>query len=184
MGSIQQKRLTSEEWLRAGLDALAENGPKALRARRLAEMLGVTTGSFYWHFGGVEDFRSELLVYWKNSVIQGLIDEARARAREPAQLLPELNRFILESRSHRYDAAMRSWAQTDPAVRKNVEEADGLRASFLKEALRHAGIEEEGLPDQINLMGATWHGSADQKDPEYRMKLVGMTLPPLDGSRR
>ncbi|MEH6751885.1 MAG: TetR family transcriptional regulator, partial [Paracoccaceae bacterium] len=34
----------------AGLAALAEAGPVALKAEPMARRLGTTKGSFYWHF--------------------------------------------------------------------------------------------------------------------------------------
>ena len=46
-------RLKPEDWLRAALVLLGETGdPKAIRIEVLCERLGVTKGSFYWHFKG------------------------------------------------------------------------------------------------------------------------------------
>jgi AcrR family transcriptional regulator len=174
MAPTHNARLGREDWLRVGLEALAESGPAALKAARLARTLGVTTGSFYWHFAGVAEFRSGLLEYWKEDVVVGLIRAAQASAEEPAQVLAELRKRILGSGAHRYDAAMRSWARTDPQVRDTVGRADEVRATFLVETLLNAGMSEEDARDRANLIGAVWRGSQDLDDPDYRMKLVGM----------
>lgn len=131
----------------------------------------MTTGSFYWHFSGVAEFRSGLLEYWREGVVIGLIRAAKASAEEPAHVLAELRKHILASGAHRYDAAMRDWARTDPLVRDAVAGADEVRATFLVETLRSRGMSEEDARDRANLIGAAWRGSQDLGDPEYRMKL-------------
>ena len=43
-------RLDAEAWIAAAFDALAEGGIDAVRVEPLAKALGITKGSFYWHF--------------------------------------------------------------------------------------------------------------------------------------
>ena len=43
-------RLSVDDWIQAGYAILAEEGIKALKIDRLCSRLGVTKGSFYWHF--------------------------------------------------------------------------------------------------------------------------------------
>src|SRR5699024_5281349 len=50
--------LTPADWEQAALALIAEKGMAALRVEPLARRLGITKGSFYWHFPG----RDELLV--------------------------------------------------------------------------------------------------------------------------
>jgi AcrR family transcriptional regulator len=164
--------LGREEWFRAGLEALAESGPAVLKAATLARTLDVTTGSFYWHFSSIAEFRSELLVYWKEEVIVGLIRGAKERAQHPTQVLAELRKGIVSSGAHRYDAAIRCWALDEPWVRKTVNAADELRGAFLVETLCERGMTEEDARDRANLIGAAWRGSLDLKDPDYRMRLI------------
>jgi AcrR family transcriptional regulator len=172
MNSGGKPRLTREDWFRTGLEALAKSGPGAVKAVKLARMLGVTTGSFYWHFSSLGEFRAGLLEYWKEDVVVGLIRAAKSSAQEPAQVLVELRKRILESGAHRYDAALRRLAATDPRVRDAVSEADEVRATFLMEMLCKSGMSEDEARDRANLIGAAWRGSVDLEDPDYRMKLI------------
>lgn len=174
MVHCKKARLGREDWFRVGLEALGQSGPAALKAAKLARMLGVTTGSFYWHFAGVAEFRSGLLAYWKEDVIVGLIHAAQASSEEPSQVLAELRKRILRSGAHRYDAAMRNWARTDLQAWDTVERADEIRASFLTETLRKSGMNASEARDRANLIGAAWRGSQGLDDPEYRMKLIGL----------
>src|SRR6476660_3754249 len=43
-------RLTAAHWEQAALDTLSEMGLGAVAVESLARRLGVTKGSFYWHF--------------------------------------------------------------------------------------------------------------------------------------
>jgi hypothetical protein len=43
---------------------LAEKGHDALKAQTLAAGLGVTRGSFYWHFEDLEAFKRDLIAHW------------------------------------------------------------------------------------------------------------------------
>ena len=49
------------QWLRAGLEALRKGGVGAVRVERLAEDVGVTKGSFYWHFRDRRDLLDAML---------------------------------------------------------------------------------------------------------------------------
>ncbi|RTL63482.1 MAG: TetR/AcrR family transcriptional regulator, partial [Hyphomicrobiales bacterium] len=58
-------RLARADWVKAGLKALAREGASALKADRLARELGVSRGSFYWHFADVDAFHRAVLEGWK-----------------------------------------------------------------------------------------------------------------------
>ncbi len=46
----REGRLTREEWLAKALEVLARKGVAGMRIDALSKALGVTKGSFYWHF--------------------------------------------------------------------------------------------------------------------------------------
>ena len=75
MEANQNRTLGRDDWFLAGLEMLADGGPPLLRAAKLARILGVTTGSFYWHFRSVADFQTELLEYWKEDVVGACVAE-------------------------------------------------------------------------------------------------------------
>ncbi|MEM9292365.1 MAG: TetR/AcrR family transcriptional regulator [Acidobacteriota bacterium] len=61
-------QLDQEGWVRAAMEALSRGGLRAVAVEPLARSLGVTKGSFYWHFKN----RGEL--------IEALLDAFEARA--------------------------------------------------------------------------------------------------------
>lgn len=52
------------QWVAAGLESLRQGGVGAVRVERLAARLGITKGSFYWHFRNRGDLLDALLEYW------------------------------------------------------------------------------------------------------------------------
>ena len=51
----KKMRLSRESWLQQALEILAED-PQHLRVDEVARRLGVSKGSFYWHFKNRSDF--------------------------------------------------------------------------------------------------------------------------------
>lgn len=64
--------LDRSAWLEAATDAIAEGGFGAARILALAKQLGVTRGSFYWHFRNHEDFVRALLLRWRDEQLRAL----------------------------------------------------------------------------------------------------------------
>ena len=51
------RRLTRQDWIDAAINRLLKTGVDAVRVEPLADEIGVSRGSFYWHFKS----RGELL---------------------------------------------------------------------------------------------------------------------------
>src|SRR5712672_2767110 len=54
-----------QAWLDAGFERLATHGFHGLNAMAIAEQMGVTKGSFYWHFKNLREYRAALLKEWE-----------------------------------------------------------------------------------------------------------------------
>jgi AcrR family transcriptional regulator len=61
----EQRQLTADDWARAALHAFGEGGLSAVAVQPLATKLGVTKGSFYWHFANREALISAALALWE-----------------------------------------------------------------------------------------------------------------------
>jgi AcrR family transcriptional regulator len=169
-----KKRRSRQDFFQAGLDLLADEGPEALRATRLARALGVTTGSFYWHFESVDRFRKGLQLYWKDEVVVGLVRDALGRAGSRAEVLGELGELIRTRKTYRYDRGMRTWAKHDDGARRAVEDADSYRKEILSELIGASGAGKQEANDRATLIGAAWVGSQEMNDPDYRFRLIGL----------
>lgn len=150
MSTETKSRLSREDWLMAGFRALARSGPAALRAEALARDLGVTKGSFYWHFKDLPDYLRSLIQFWEerafDAVIAGLEPHAPARARLH-QLCHLANRFRDPSYGGAaLEPALRAWALSAPEIADAVTRMDKRRIAYLMDLCREAGIGGKLMP--------------------------------------
>ncbi len=61
----ERQQLAREDWEQAGLQMLAERGLVGLAIEPLARQLGVTKGSFYWHFSDRSELLKSALAKWE-----------------------------------------------------------------------------------------------------------------------
>ena len=71
-------RKTKRDWWIAGIQILTETGPSGLTIDNLCQQLEVTKGSFYHHFGGIEDFKERLLAYYEAEGTLDIIERLTA----------------------------------------------------------------------------------------------------------
>lgn len=123
-------KVTRAEWLDAGLEVLAAEGPQALVAERLAQRLGVTRGSFYHHFRSRESFQNALLERWAQRHTRDVIDAAEAGGARA----PKLDRLLdgVLALPHELGTAMRAWAQRDPVARRYQTQVDARRIAYVQ----------------------------------------------------
>jgi AcrR family transcriptional regulator len=134
-------QLSAKDWLDEGLKALAEHGYTALKAEPLAKALGVSRGSFYWHFADVEAFHVAILEHWREVAAERIIAEVEASAggENPLQLL--LRRVFGERLA--LERAVRSWATVNPAARAAVQAIDRRRTRYVQGLLGSSGLSPE-----------------------------------------
>jgi AcrR family transcriptional regulator len=140
-----RKRLTREEWLRRALDVISRKPHGKLRIHELVKDLGVTRGSFYWHFKGREDFVRSVAEYWSSWSTDSAIDAIGAVGGNATERLRALMKFVCDSELASYDIAMRTWAAQEPSVAKVVAEVDRNRYAFVRSLFEEIGFEGEEL---------------------------------------
>ena len=69
------------DWIRAGYDIMAEEGLKAMTIDRLCRRLGVTKGSFYWHFTDMKAYRATLVESTGPVAAASRVSDGRAATR-------------------------------------------------------------------------------------------------------
>src|SRR5258708_30332871 len=131
-------QLSAKNWLDQGLKTLAERGFTALKAEPLAKALGVSRGSFYWHFADVGAFHAAILKRWREVAAEQIIANLEA-ASDNRDRLPLLLRQAFGGRLA-LESAVRTWATVDPAARSAVQAIDRRRLSYVESMLRAAGL--------------------------------------------
>ena len=137
------RRLTADDWIQAGFSILAEGDPGTLRIDQLCERLGVTKGSFYWHFTDFAAYRIALVEAWGSLQDQDRKRFENSSGVEPRERLRFMMQAVMGPQQWALERAMRVWALTDEVVAANVRKSDGrvLRAVF--QAFLDAGFDAE-----------------------------------------
>jgi len=148
-------RLGPEEWVRAGLKALAKSGAAGLKADTLATGLGVSRGSFYWHFADVPAFHAAVLKRWREVALENIIAEIETTS-DPLEAL--LHRAFAGGSG--VESAVRAWATADAQARKAVEAVDTERIRYLQKLLVDAGIAPDVAAMRARVMNWTYLGFA------------------------
>ena len=71
---MSRAQLSAQDWTNAALRALADGGVAAVRVDVLARSLGVTRGSFYWHFADRDALLQAALAQWEQTVTAQVIE--------------------------------------------------------------------------------------------------------------
>lgn len=120
-----------QQWLAAGLEALRRGGAGEVRVERLAADLGITKGSFYWHFRGRGELLDALLEYWAREMTDLELERVAALGGGLAARLLALAQDVLEKGLGRFDPAIRTWARQDRKVAAAVAHVDRRRMRAL-----------------------------------------------------
>jgi AcrR family transcriptional regulator len=127
------------QWVAAGLEALRKGGVAGVRVERLAEEIGLTKGSFYWHFRDRRELLEALLDYWVRETTEAEFERVRGVRGLAAQLCT-LAEDVLDKGLGRYDPAVRAWARTDRKVAATVAQVDRRRVKALTALFEDGGI--------------------------------------------
>lgn len=134
-------RLSKAKWLDHGLQVLAQQGPDALKANPLAQSLGVSRGSFYWHFADLGEFHADLLLRWRELTTDAVIQGTDVKLSAPEQLFALIQ--LAAGAQDSLERALRSWAVQDEAAALAVREVDELRVAHLVHLMCACGLPQD-----------------------------------------
>lgn len=129
------------QYFASAMSLLAAGGPGGLKIGPLCAELGVTSGSFYHHFGGWSGFVRALLEHWETEQTARILELTRSATDDPVERLDVLKRLAV-TLPHAAEAAIRSWAAVDADVAAALRRIDARRLAALEDVLADA------LPDR------------------------------------
>lgn len=137
-------RGTPDLWLDAAYAMLVDAGVEAVKVMPLAERLGLSRTSFYWHFADREALLAGLVDRWRAKNTGNLVAQCQAPATTIAAGMLNLFDCWVEPDlfDSRLEFAMRTWALTDPGVEAAMTEADAMRLDAITELFRRFGYAE------------------------------------------
>lgn len=164
------EQLSADDWIEAGLKALAKSGFTALKADPLAKAMGVSRGSFYWHFADLGAFHAAVLKRWREIAAEQVIADVEAASDEP---LKALLRRSFGARLE-LERAVRNWAAFDAAAQGEVRAIDRRRLDYIEGLLERRGLAPATAQARAQILYWTFLGFALSGPPVPTARLQAL----------
>jgi AcrR family transcriptional regulator len=150
-------RLSAEDWAQAALDLIAEQGVAAVAVEPLARRLGVTKGSFYWHFPSRDALLQAALERWE-AVEQEMVFGKLEAVSDPRERLRALFQLVAhEFKSHIVYSELLK-ALDHPTVSPVIGRVSQRRFDWLAASFRQAGLSRTDAQHRARLAYAAYVG--------------------------
>ena len=150
-------RLSAEDWAQAALGMIAEQGVTAVAVEPLARRLGVTKGSFYWHFPSRDALLQAALERWETAE-QELVFGSLEQVTDPRERLRTLFQLVArEVRSHIIYSELLK-ALDHPVVQPVLHRVSQRRLDYLTASFRQAGLPRLDAQNRARLTYAAYVG--------------------------
>jgi AcrR family transcriptional regulator len=171
-GTSMTDQLSAGDWLDQGLKTLAKSGFTALKAEPLAKAMGVSRGSFYWHFADVGVYHAALLKHWRDVATEQVIANLEEISKDRDALSLLLRRAF--SSTPALENAVRTWASVDPAARAAVQAIDQRRLGYIEILLKQSGLPDDAARARAQILYWAFVGFAlsDKPLPPARQAVV------------
>jgi AcrR family transcriptional regulator len=171
-GSLMADQLSAQDWLHQGLKVLAKSGFTALKAEPLAKAMGVSRGSFYWHFADIGVYHAAILKHWRDVAAEQVIANLEMVSKDRDALALLLRQAF--SSTPALENAVRTWATVDPAARAAVQAIDQRRLGYIETLLRQSGLSADVARARAQILYWTFLGFArsDKPLPPARRAMV------------
>jgi AcrR family transcriptional regulator len=143
--SKSKQKLTRQDWLENALVTFSKKGQAGLSLQNISAALGVSRGSFYWHFKDRDDFIHALLQHWYeeySAAVPAVIERDGGTAEER---LARFMRLMHDKDLRRYDLIFRSFAIHDSQFARWVRKADRFRLKFVERLFAEMGFTEKEI---------------------------------------
>jgi AcrR family transcriptional regulator len=140
------KPLNRESWIAAARAEFLRGGIAGVKIGRLAERLGATRGSFYWHFTDRDDLLRALVLDWEatnTAPFERVLAEGAGAGNGLAEFAAIVDLWLSERTfSPAFDTAVRDWARHSKSVAAAVRRADLRRIEVLRRIFLDLGYRD------------------------------------------
>lgn len=141
---LKDTPLNEADWIDAATGILVDENVRGIRIDALCHKLGVTKGSFYWHFSGRAALLAGVLQNWRKRMTTNVIDRLGAQSGDPTVRLRALLALPRRYRSPafaRIEQSIRDWSRRDGQAHDAVSDVDMIRLDYFVELFKQHGFE-------------------------------------------
>lgn len=150
-------RLSADDWLQAALDALSEGGLQSIAIEMLAKRLGVTKGSFYWHFSSRDALIQSALELWESQEQEQVFGKLDSMPNAQQRLSALVSLVASEIKAHKIYSELLK-AIDHPLVKPVLERVSKRRMDYLTASFRQAGMPRKQALNRARLTYASYVG--------------------------
>ena len=136
----------SQDWVAAGLAALAEGGIDGVRVEVVAQRLGVTKGGFYRRYRDRRALLDAMLAAWIEGRMEAIDRQTRLGDETPDARIRGLIRLFdsrLNPQGLSIELAIRQWARSDDSAAAAVASVDAVRLARVAALYEQLGFSKE-----------------------------------------
>ncbi len=149
--------LSREDWVKAASNLIAQEGVQAVAVEPLALALGVTKGSFYWHFQNRDELIHAALEAWEQDQSDDVVSRYAGIA-DPRRRLRVLLFAAFEDQENGKFFAALAVSSEDPRVQPYLRRATERRLAFGVEAFQALGLSEVEAQERALFAYAAYAG--------------------------
>ena len=149
--------LSREAWVKAATNLIALEGVQAVAVEPLALALGVTKGSFYWHFRNRDELIQAALEAWEQDQSADVVTRYGGIV-DPRRRLRVLLFAAFEDVANGKFFAALAVSSGDPRVQPYLRRATERRLAFGVEAFQALGLAEDEARQRALLAYAAYAG--------------------------
>ncbi len=136
--------LTEADWVDAATEILVQENVRGIKVEKLCAKLGVTKGSFYWHFKSRSEILTAMLNDWRRRATLNIIQNiARSGIEGFARLrnLLEIPRASKAAQGAAIEMSIRDWARRVDLPKQAITEVDLIRIRYFEQIFQEAGFD-------------------------------------------
>jgi len=149
--------LSREAWVKAATNLIAHTGVPAVAVEALAQTLGVTKGSFYWHFKNRDELIHAALEAWEQDQSSDVVTRYSGIEDPRRRLRVLLFAAFEDVENGRFFAAL-AVSSEDPRVQPTLQRATERRLALGVEAFKSLGLTDKEARERALLAYAAYAG--------------------------
>ena len=172
--ALKASPLQPDDWIRAAFARLAAEGIESVRIELLARDLGVSKGSFYWHFQDREELLAKMFERWEKDENDWL-DETVITPKAAARWA----RFVhhcTDLQLARLESAMRTWSRRDERIAARISAIEKKRIAHIASVLRAIGFVAPAAESWAEITLLVYLGWLDRATRDLEFQVSGRTL--------
>ncbi|HEY0704967.1 MAG TPA: TetR/AcrR family transcriptional regulator [Candidatus Acidoferrales bacterium] len=172
--ALKASPLQPEDWIRAAFARLSAEGIDAVRIELIARDLGVSKGSFYWHFQDREELLGRMFDRWENDE-NSWLDETVITPKAAARWA-RFVRHCTDPQLARLESAMRTWSRRDERIASRISAIEKKRVAHISSVLRAIGFVAPAAESWAEITLLVYLGWLDRVTRDLEFQVSGRTL--------